>query len=447
MQPLEHRQLMAVDVFYHDGYEQGVAYPDREGIYIVGTEEDDHIEVTEKNGIVSIFAARPTGLGFSYIESSKCPNIHFYGNGGNDSFYSTSSATTYLFGGAGNDTLSGGWGHCFVYGEDGEDVLTAGKLAIAEFYGGAGRDTINGTALGDKIWGGAGLDMIYGNAGDDTIECDEDGAIAFGGAGDDRFYGGSGSDLIYGEDGEDYAEGRGGMDDLFGGQGNDTLFGGSGSDHLEGGAGSDQLNGEGGEDYLYGFEYFLHFGGNSDGDFDKLIGGRGRDYFFERYRSLNGQIDTGSQGIYDYNPAEGDIILTLGLDRFIAQRYSASWIEMYENDAQGAGLAATAAQDWEPAIEAYEDAALWSDLYLGEPLDADSSNELWDDPESLLTGDEELVEGGEDVLALDGFFEALAEDPAILDPAPELYEQPTTNLIISPLTLTSVQRGIRWGAF
>ena len=75
------------------------------------------------------------------------------------------SIESVLFGGAGNDTLSGGAGD--------DDI-----------YGGAGNDTLSG---------GAGDDDIYGDGGDDTIS---------GGAGDDDLSGGAGADLFAFADGD-----------------------------------------------------------------------------------------------------------------------------------------------------------------------------------------------------------------------------------------------------
>ncbi|WP_448565032.1 calcium-binding protein [Trichothermofontia sp.] len=73
--------------------------------------------------------------------------------------------------------------------------------------------TLNGTALSDRLAGGAGGDTLNGNAGEDTLE---------GNAGNDSLSGGLGDDS------------------LSGGEGNDTLVGGLGNDTLAGGAGNDR---------------------------------------------------------------------------------------------------------------------------------------------------------------------------------------------------------------
>ena len=79
-------------------------------------------------------------------------------------------------------------------------------------FGGAGNDTLSGGGLHDTLIGASGNDSLNGLGADDAIH---------GGAGDDSIYGDSGNDL------------------LFGGDGNDILYGQSGADTLMGGAGLD----------------------------------------------------------------------------------------------------------------------------------------------------------------------------------------------------------------
>jgi len=436
---------MTVDVFYHDGFERGVAYPDREGIYIVGTSESDRIEVSERGGITTIFAARPTGMGFYHIETSKVPNIHFYGGGGNDSFSNQSSAEAYIYGGEGNDTLQGGKGHCHVYGEGGEDQISVGPLAIAELYGGDGRDTIWGGNLGDTIDGGSSLDVIYAGAGNDEVRDEAEGCIVFGGPGNDSLYGGPGRDSLYGEGDNDYLEGGEDDDGLFGGPGKDKLFGDGGRDHLEGGAGSDQLNGGPGRDSLVGFEYYLHFGGTSRNDFDKLIGEGGGDTFAVRYRTANGTFNADGQGIYDFNPNEGDKTFATNLESLTTNAYAASWSEQYQGGG-AAPLAGTMDSQLEIEIGPYGEAT-WNELGYLPPLDEGSEFATLEDYISYLAADDDLVEGANEVAAIDAMFGELETEPELLDPAPVTYESGPGLFSAPALTNNSIRSGFRYSAF
>jgi Ca2+-binding RTX toxin-like protein len=211
--------------------------------------------------------------------------IQVFGQGGNDriTLDETNGAlpAAQLFGGAGNDVLTGG---------SGADQL----------FGGAGNDTLLGKGGNDLLFGGAGNDVLTGGAGDDQV---------FGEAGNDRMIWnpGDGSDLFEGGDGTDTAEVNGGNgaetftitangtrvrfdrvspapfsldigttenfvlnmnggDDNFsatgnlaalisltvdGGAGNDTILGGNGADRLFGGDGNDFIDGNQGNDVAF----------------------------------------------------------------------------------------------------------------------------------------------------------------------------------------------------
>ena len=197
-----------------------------------------------------------------------------------------------LFGQAGNDTITidetnGAMPAAQLFGGDGNDILTGGS-ANDLLFGQSGNDTLLGKGGNDQLFGGAGNDTLTGGAGDDQV---------FGEAGNDRMIWnpGDGSDLFEGGDGTDTAEVNGGNgaevftltangsrvrfdrtnpapffldigttenfvlnmnggDDVFtagnglanlihlqvdGGAGNDTITGGDGNDTLLGGDGND----------------------------------------------------------------------------------------------------------------------------------------------------------------------------------------------------------------
>jgi Ca2+-binding RTX toxin-like protein len=105
-----------------------------------------------------------------------------------------------------------------------------------DIFGGNGDDTLTGLGNNDNIVGGAGADTLTGAGGNDLIQ---------GGAGDDILLeGGADDDVIYGGAGND--------GDIQGDDGNDTLFGGTGNDTLDGGANDDILTGGKGDDTLTG---------------------------------------------------------------------------------------------------------------------------------------------------------------------------------------------------
>ncbi|MFD0666768.1 hypothetical protein ACT80S_03530 [Ramlibacter sp. MAHUQ-53] len=96
------------------------------------------------------------------------------GTGGNDAIDTSASGTrvNYLFGGAGNDTLTAGSGDDVIHGGAGQDTLQGGYGADT-LYGGDGDDRFiyresgllrQGLGLADRIDGGAGTNtLVIGN--------------------------------------------------------------------------------------------------------------------------------------------------------------------------------------------------------------------------------------------------------------------------------------------
>jgi hypothetical protein len=85
----------------------------------------------------------------------------------------------------------------------------------AEIYGGAGNDLISGGSGDDRIFGEDGHDVLLGNLGNDRLD---------GGAGDDVLFGGLGNDVLIGGLGDDWLFGGPGLDGLDGGPGHNRLF-------------------------------------------------------------------------------------------------------------------------------------------------------------------------------------------------------------------------------
>jgi Ca2+-binding RTX toxin-like protein len=243
----------------------------------------DNTIVTSRDAAGQLFVnggAVPINGGHATVANTS--TIQVFGQGGNDTIALDESngalPAAQLFGGAGNDTLTGG---------SGDDQL----------FGGAGNDTLLGKGGNDLLFGGAGNDTLIGGTGDDQV---------FGEAGNDRMIWnpGDGSDLFEGGDGTDTAEVNGGNasetftitangtrvrfdrvspapffsdiattenlvvnasggDDVItagnglaslikltidGGAGNDTITGGDGNDTLIGGDGNDVITGGRGND-------------------------------------------------------------------------------------------------------------------------------------------------------------------------------------------------------
>ncbi|MGH8189749.1 MAG: calcium-binding protein, partial [Steroidobacteraceae bacterium] len=114
-----------------------------------------------------------------------------------------------------------------AFGLGGDDVITLnesnGALVRANLFGGNGNDIITGGASGDLLFGQGGNDTLLGMGGVDVL---------FGGAGNDVLTGGDGNDQMFGEAGDDRMIWNPGDD-------NDLMEGGAGTDTAE-------INGGGG---------------------------------------------------------------------------------------------------------------------------------------------------------------------------------------------------------
>jgi Ca2+-binding RTX toxin-like protein len=218
-----------------------------------------------------------------------------YGQGGNDSLYTDTNATSaadVMYGGEGADKfyVQGQGDMAYVFGEGGNDTLfpTQSATQKAVFAGGAG--------TGDKVDYSSWTAAVYVRPdGSNTysglrfgtqrqlIESDVEVVIGtnladyfVGGDTDNTFYGKGGDDVMFGNGGCDTLFGEGGKDELHGGNAHDKLYGGDQSDWLYGDAGNDTLVGGQGSDYLHANDGVwgndLIYGDNADGsgsaDFD-----------------------------------------------------------------------------------------------------------------------------------------------------------------------------------
>jgi Ca2+-binding RTX toxin-like protein len=192
------------------------------------------------------------------------------GGGGNDNLQGYGAVDT-LNGGAGVDTA-------FFDDKTSSVVITLnGATAVTATVGGVKDDSL------------VNIENLFGGAGNDTLSGDAKGNSLSGYSGNDTLAGGDGADVLSGDAGLDTLDGGNGLDrtsyvaetlavvatlngatavqvtvgginpdsvrnveGILGGSGNDTLTGDSFRNHFEGRAGADILNGKLGNDMLIG---------------------------------------------------------------------------------------------------------------------------------------------------------------------------------------------------
>lgn len=252
------------------------------------------------------------GTPFADYISGNGRNNFLYGGDGNDGLYGFAGvgSTTYLYGENGDDALIGGAGIDIMDGGPGEDTISyllsptgltisladqrantgwaAGDvyISIQDVIGSEFDDVIFGSREGvlnqlqgqggnDRIFGGAGYNVLIGGAGADELHASgtgnlidyetalsgvvasmENPSINTGDAAGDTYFNLGGADLA-GSPFDDVLIGDAGNNNIigdpdlgvYGRWGNDYLYGGGGSDTLQGDGGSDYLDGGAGFDY------------------------------------------------------------------------------------------------------------------------------------------------------------------------------------------------------
>lgn len=211
--------------------------------------------------------------------------IQVFGQGGNDTvtLSETNGAlpASNLFGGAGNDVLTGGSGGDMLFGQAGNDTLL-GKGGFDFLFGGTDNDTLTGGDADDQVFGESGNDRSVWNPGDDT-DLNEGGAgtdttEVNGGNGAEQFtttangtrvrfdrinpapfsidIGTSENLVLNANGGDDSASAAGNLAALIkmttdGGSGNDSLLGSNGADVIIGGDDNDFVDGQQGNDVAF----------------------------------------------------------------------------------------------------------------------------------------------------------------------------------------------------
>jgi len=211
--------------------------------------------------------------------------IQVFGLAGNDTITLSEAngplPAATLFGGSGNDTVTGASGADRLFGQAGNDTLI-GRGGNDVLFGGGDNDTLTGGVADDQVFGQAGNDRMIWNPGDDTD-------LNEGGAGTDtvEVNGGNGAEqftttangsrvrfdrvtpapfsldigtaetlVVNANGGDDRYSATGNLAALIkttvdGGAGNDALLGGNGADTLLGGDGTDFVDGNQGDDTAF----------------------------------------------------------------------------------------------------------------------------------------------------------------------------------------------------
>jgi Ca2+-binding RTX toxin-like protein len=225
-------------------------------------------------GAIPVLGGQPTVANTALMQ--------VFGQGGNDTITLDESngalPAAQLFGGNGNDTLTGGSGNDMLFGQSGNDTLL-GKGGNDLLFGGAGNDTLTGGDGDDQMFGEAGNDRMIWNPGDDSDLMEggdgTDTAEVNGGNGAETFtitangtrvrfdrvtpapfsldIGTTENLVVNANGGDDVITAGNGLANLIhltidGGAGNDTITGGDGNDTLLGGDGNDLVTGGRGND-------------------------------------------------------------------------------------------------------------------------------------------------------------------------------------------------------
>ena len=141
----------------------------------------------------------------------------------------------YLYGGAGNDTLSTGSGGGYLIGEGGTNVLNGGGgLNVFVADGASGVDTMNG-GTGSNVYFIDANSIVNGAGTFNTVaELQQNASLVLGSARSAHV-----QQVVFngGTNPADFHTATSAVF-LYGGSGNDTLFGGTGNDFLYGGLGT-----------------------------------------------------------------------------------------------------------------------------------------------------------------------------------------------------------------
>lgn len=165
---------------------EGSVKLDGNQLVVLGTGNNDQIEIRLISGQIVVYASFLPGNGTIQFNSSLVNSIHVQSRAGNDVIVVAASVNraTTLNGEDGDDTIRGGSGPDVILGGNGVDSL----------WGNDGRDILDGESGNDRLYGGNHADILLGSDGDDLL---------YGGFGNDVLIGGQGADSLFGNEGDD----------------------------------------------------------------------------------------------------------------------------------------------------------------------------------------------------------------------------------------------------
>ena len=264
---------------------------------ITGTSGNDQISLRLDGQAVQVLGGATGEVLIGTYGLADVDRFEVFGGDGDDVLTSELgddfAGVVTLYGGAGNDTLQSGGRYDRLYGGDGDDRLEGGGLE-QQLHGGAGDDTLVATRRA-ALFGGAGNDLLTGS---------DDGDLLVAGEGGDTLRSGAGNDTLSGDAGDDLDAGAGrdllwlinaetgyavdlsagtfstadasssllDIEDVIGSRFADTIVGDDDANLLIGGLGGDTLRGNGGDDTLLAgglLDATLLDGGDGD---DLLLG-------------------------------------------------------------------------------------------------------------------------------------------------------------------------------
>jgi Ca2+-binding RTX toxin-like protein len=285
-----------------------------------------------------------------------------------------------LFGGGGNDILTGGSGADQLFGQAGNDTLL-GKGGNDALFGGADNDTLTGGDGDDQAFGQGGNDRMIWNPGDDTDlnegGADVDTVEVNGGNGAEQFtatangtrvrfdrlnpapfsidIGTSEKLVLNANGGDDSFSATGNLATLIGitvdgGAGNDRLLGGNGADLLVGGDGNDFVDGNQGNDTALlgaGDDTFQWDPGDGS---DVVEGQDGTDTMLFNGANINENMDVSANGsrvrftrdiasiVMDLNDVESiDVKALGGADKLVVNDLSGTDVTSVSGDLAATG--------------------------------------------------------------------------------------------------------------
>jgi Ca2+-binding RTX toxin-like protein len=340
-------------------------------------------QILVNGGAVAVVGGTPTVANTAQIQA--------FGQAGNDTITLNEASGALpkanLFGGANNDTLTGGSGADLLFGQAGNDTLL-GKGGNDFLFGGADNDTLTGGDADDQVFGESGNDRMIWNPGDDT-DLNEGGDASDtvevnGGNGTEQFtvtangtrvrfdrlnpapfsidIGTSEKLVLNANGGEDNFSATGNLAALIaitvdGGAGNDTILGSNGVDTLLGGDGDDFVDGQQANDVAFlgaGNDLFQWDPGDGS---DTVEGQDGTDHMLFNGSAANEAFDASANGArLRFTRNLGSIVMDTGGIEAVDVNALSGTDALTVNDLSGTEVAAVNADLASPAGSGVGDA-------------------------------------------------------------------------------------------